>query len=93
MAIKTMPKELTIKLLEETEDTLTEPLNELLSSIKGTPCPSCGVPLIPKPDFETPFNRDSHIPRYLGSCSECGLIMDVHTSEIHAYPKKRDVPD
>ena len=92
MAFKTMPKELVLKLLEGTEDTVTEPLNELFAKIKNTPCPSCGISLIPKPDFEVPFNPDSHIPRYLGYCSECGLVMDVHTSEVHTYPTKRDVP-
>lgn len=92
MAFKTMPKKDIIKLLEGTEDTVTEPLNELFSKIKNTLCPSCGIPLILKPDFDVPFNPDSHVPRYLGYCSECGLIMDIDSSKIHTYPTKRDVP-
>ena len=91
MPFKTMPEEETLKLLEGTKDTVTEPLNELFSKIKNTLCPSCGIALVPKPDFETPFSPDSHVPRYNGYCSECGLVMDVFTSKIHTHPMKRDV--
>jgi RNase P subunit RPR2 len=92
MAFKIMPNDVILKLLESAEDTLTGPLNDLFSKIKDTLCPSCDSPLIPKPDLDVPFSPDSHIPRYLGCCPLCGLVMDVHTSKIHTYPTKRDVP-
>ena len=91
MAFKTMPKETVLRLLEDTEDTVSEPLSDLMSEIKSTRCPSCNLPLVPKPDLEVPFNPDSHIPRFHGQCTQCGLVMDVHTGDIHTYPTKRDV--
>lgn len=90
MAFKTMPKELVLKLLEGHEDTLSEPLQELHARIKAEACPSCGIPMVPRPDFERPFTSESHIPRYQAYCTPCDLVMDIDTSKI-SHPKK-DAP-
>jgi RNase P subunit RPR2 len=79
MAFKTMPKEKILELLEQHEDTVSEPLQEIFSRIKSTPCPNCDVPLTPKADLKHLFIGDSHIPRYLGYCGECEYTMDPNT--------------
>ena len=80
MAFKTMSKEVILKLLEQHEDTLSEPLEKIFSQIKSMKCPNCDLPLSPKADLDNPFVGDSHIPRYLGFCGECEYTVEPPTT-------------
>ena len=92
MLFQTMDRELLLKLLEDSEDTLTEPLQKKLEGIKNMRCPSCKSSMAPVPDINNPFGN-SDIPRYLASCTQCGCMVEPDTKNVIDTPTIRDVPE
>lgn len=90
MQFKTMPRDVLTKLLDEAEDTLTVPLQELFDSIKKKSCPNCGSTMIPEAKIDENgkvFAEDSHIPIYYAACGSCGMALDPETNIVVRNPR------
>jgi len=91
MGFEIMPKKLILKLLDGHEDTMSEALAKKLDSIKNLDCPECGATMVPEADFENPFGNESHIPRYLAACPQCGCATEPETGMVIRLPRKADL--
>ena len=89
---QTMDRDVLLKLLEGSEDTLTEPLQKKLDGIKNMRCPSCNSAMAPVPDVNNPFDN-SDIPRYLASCTQCDCLVEPDTLKVVEAPIIRDAPE
>lgn len=90
MKFKPMARDVLAKLLEDSKDTLTEPLNEELDKIRGMSCPNCGSAMVPEPKIdsgENVFKAGTHIPIYYASCGSCGTSVDPETSLVIRTPR------
>ena len=85
MHFKTMPRDILMKLLEEAQDTLSEPLKKSLDAIRAIDCPNCGGVVVPEPKIDAQgkvFRPGSNVPIFYAACSACGMAIDPETGIV-----------
>lgn len=76
MAFRTLPPELTKLLTAGIEDELTPAREKHDGVITKTPCMRCGGAMQPHLHASMAFTDASPLPRTVGRCVDCGLILD-----------------
>jgi hypothetical protein len=82
MSYVTLPPGLAKMLTEGIEDELTPLSDQRMQQIRGRPCLRCKGAM--HPHLHTPhlFTEGELLPRLLGKCVDCGLVLDPITGLV-----------
>ena len=83
MSLELLDPEITLKLLEGFEDTITPLSKKRDTFYEQQTCPYCeGDNLTKTADSKTIFRNNDPLPRFLLSCDNCNCLFDPHSGLI-----------